>query len=220
VRRAPWAVAAAFGVAATLAILLTGPLLLFNPWFVAFEQQRHGVADALGASPEAVTRVTSELIADLFRDGGFVAGLQDPAVPFLDASERSHMADVGRLVRALTALNLLAIVTTVLGWSPLGAEPERRGRVLLAAAIGLGSAAVVVGLTFALAFPVAFAAFHALFFAPGSWIFGPDSHLIGLFPQPFWFEIALVAGAAVVASAALAGWLAWRDLARGTVAPA
>ena len=62
-------------------------------------------------------------------------------------------------------------------------------------------AAVVVGAFFAVAFEAAFAAFHGLFFAAGTWQFPPGSHLITLFPEPFWFELALIAGATIVVSA-------------------
>jgi uncharacterized membrane protein len=63
----------------------------------------------------------------------------------------------------------------------------------------------------------AFAAFHALFFRAGTWQFGPDSNLIRLFPEAFWFETSLLAGVTILLSAVLAAWLARRDLSSATV---
>jgi uncharacterized membrane protein len=83
---------------------------------------------------------------------------------------------------------------------------------MLVAAGGLGAAAIVLGAFFALAFDTAFAAFHAIFFEAGSWQFGPDSNLLRFFPQPFWFEMALIAGVTIVLGALVVALLARRDL--------
>ena len=97
-------------------------------------------------------------------------------------------------------------------WRWLRSERARRGRLLLRAAAGVGAGALVLAAFFAISFDAAFAAFHALFFKSGTWQFGPDSNLIRLFPEPFWFEVSLLAGASIVLSALLAAWLARRDL--------
>jgi integral membrane protein (TIGR01906 family) len=198
-------------LAAALAIVLTGPLLLFNPWLVSAEQARHGVAASLGTDKPAVDRVTAAMLRDLLVNGDFGASL-DGNAPILDASERSHMQDVGGLVRVLAVLGVAAIVTLLLTGRWLRRERARRGRLLLRAAGGVGAAALVLGAFFALDFDTAFAAFHALFFKAGTWQFSPDSNLIRLFPEPFWFETSLLAGATIVLGASLAGWLARGDL--------
>jgi hypothetical protein len=87
-----------FAVAAALAILLTGPLLLFNPWFVSFEQGRFGVAQSLGTDQAGVDHVTAPMLADLVRNGDFGESLSG-STPILDSAERSHMRDVGGLAR-------------------------------------------------------------------------------------------------------------------------
>jgi integral membrane protein (TIGR01906 family) len=198
-----------------LTIVLTGPLLLFNPWLVSAEQARHGVAASLGTDQPNVDRVTVAMLRDLFVDGDFAASL-DGGAPILDSSERSHMGDVGALVRILAALEIVAIlVLLVTGWV-LRRERERRGRLLLGAALAVGAAAVVLGIFFAVAFDTAFASFHALFFRQGTWQFGPDSNLIRLFPEPFWFDTSLLAGLSIVLSAALAAWLSRRAIRAGS----
>ena len=198
-----------------MAIVLTGPLLLFNPWLVSAEQARHGVAASLGTDQPNVDRVTVAMLRDLFLNGDFAAGLDGDA-PILDPSERSHMADVGALVRILAGLEIAAIlVLLVTGWV-LRRERERRGHLLLAAALAVGAGALVLGIFFAVAFDTAVASFHALFFRQGTWQFGPDSNLIRLFPEPFWFETSLLAGLSILLSAALAVWLARRGIRSGS----
>jgi integral membrane protein (TIGR01906 family) len=194
-----------------LAIVLTGPLLLFNPWLVSAEQARHGVAPSLGTDQANVDRVTTGMLGDLFVDGGFDESL-DGDVPILDTSERSHMSDVGGLVRVLAALEAVAIVVLLItGWLLRG-ERARRGRLLLGAALAVGAVALALGLFFAVAFDTAFASFHALFFREGTWQFGPESNLIRIFPEPFWFETSLLAGLSIVLGAGLAAWLARRGM--------
>lgn len=82
---------------------------------------------------------------------------------------------------------------------------------MLASAASLAVIAIALGAFFALAFDTAFAAFHAIFFRAGTWQFGPDSNLLRFFPEPFWFEVALIAGAAIVLSAVLVAFAALRD---------
>ena len=215
--RAPIPVALAFVMAAALAITLSGPLVLFNPWFVSAEQARQGVPARLGTDQPTVDRLTGAMLGDLFLNGDFTVSL-DGEQPVLDASERSHMADVGGLVRGLVILDLLAIVALVLAGRRLRHEPARRGRLLLIGAAMVGGAAILAALVFAVAFDAAFAAFHGLFFAAGTWQFGADSNLLRLFPQPLWFEMSLVAGAVIALSALGGAMLGRRDLALATAA--
>jgi hypothetical protein len=206
-------VVGAFGAAVALAVLLTGPLLLFAPPFVSFEQGRHDVPALLGTDQATVDRATGSMLGDLLFNGDFEVRL-DGGEPVLDASERSHMRDVGGVVRGLVLADLLALTLVVLGWRRLRREPARRGRAMLVAAGSIGAAAVVLGAFFALAFDAAFAAFHAIFFAAGTWQFGPSSNLLRFFPEPFWFEIALVAGSTILLGALVAALLAPRDVPR------
>ena len=202
-----------FSAGVALAILLTGPLLLFAPPFVSFMQDRHDVAQRLGTDPTTAHDATTAMLGDILFAGEFMVSV-DGRQPVLDESERSHMRDVGGVVRGLLLLDLLALVTALLGWRRLRAEPHRRGRLMLLAAGALGALAIGLGGFFALAFDTAFAAFHAVFFEAGTWQFGPDSNLLRFFPQPFWFEIALVAGATIVLAAVLVALLARRGMAR------
>lgn len=205
--------AAALGVSLAIVILLAGPLLLFNPLFTSVLQQRHDVADAFGASQVEIDRVTTKLLVDIYTDGDFDAAFAGEP-PLLDARERSHMHDVSRLVRILAILVLAAAVVGVLSERRMRGEPRRVGEVMLLTAGVIGAVALVLAVTFAAAFEQAFLAFHAVFFPPGTFLFEPGSNLITLFPQGFWFDASLSAGATILLSAVLcglAGYRLWRS---------
>lgn len=201
-----------FGLAVATLVLLLGPLLLFNPWFTSALQERHGVADAFGTSQAQVERVTGDILGDLFVDGSFDAALE-PGEPLLNERERSHMHDVAALVRILVGIVLVALVVAGVTGAMLRRERRRVGRILLVAGGTIGALAILLAGTFAVAFEPAFTVFHEIFFPPGTWLFDPGSNLITLFPQGFWFDAALAAGATIIVSAILVlliGFNRWR----------
>ena len=206
--------ALAFGLSVALVILLAGPLLLFNPILTGALQARHGVAADLGVSQADLDRATASLLVDLFTSGEFDTSF-DEADPILDDRERSHMSDVSRLVRLLASLALVAAATVIASGLAMRREPQRLGRLLLWAAGSIGAAALALALVFAVAFEPAFLAFHAIFFPPGTYLFAPGSTLIRLFPEGFWFDATIVAGASIVLTAAVVSLLGWRLLAAG-----
>ena len=218
-RRARWASLLAFGVAVAGVILLTGPLLLFFPPIVSFEQARQDVPALLHTDQATVDRATVSMLGDLLRNGDFTVSISPSGEPVLDAKERSHMRDVGGVVRGLLLAGAIAWLLAILLWWRLRADPDRRARAMLAASAGIGVAAAVLGAFFALAFEAAFAAFHAIFFAAGTWTFEPGSNLLRFFPEPLWYELALLAGATIIVSAVLVAWAASRALARAPLEP-
>ena len=124
------------------------------------------------------------------------------------------MHDVARLVRILAVPVIAAAVVAVLAARRMRGEPRRVGAVMLRTAAVIGAAALALALTFAVAFEPAFLAFHAVFFPPGTFLFEPGSNLITLFPEGFWFDASLAAGATIILSAvlcALAGYRLWRS---------
>ena len=82
------------------------------------------------------------------------------------------MRDVGGVVRGLILADALALAILIVG-RRLRGEPFRRGRAMVAAAAGIGTAAVLLGLFFAVAFDTAFAAFHAISSRPAPGSSGP-----------------------------------------------
>lgn len=198
-RPAQRVVAPLFGISVGLLILLAGPLLLFNPWFVSSLQSRHAVAAAFDTSQAEIDRVTGDVLADLFVAGDFDVAID--GVPLLDADERSHMADVSRLVRLLVVVSVGAALVAALCGTLMRGRPRRMATVLLVTASVLGVTGLLLGVVFAVAFEPAFLAFHAVFFPAGTYLFAPGSNLITLFPEAFWFEATLIAGLTVVLSA-------------------
>jgi uncharacterized membrane protein len=97
----------------------------------------------------------------------------------------------------------------------LRAEAPRVGAILLAVGGGVAAAALLAVIIFAVAFEPAFLAFHTAFFPPGTYLFGPDSNLIRLFPEGFWFDASLVAGATIVIPAVIVAVAGWRMLRGG-----
>ena len=193
----------------SVAIALVGPLALFNPWFVSLEQARNGVPGHLATTQVEVDRVTGAMLCDLVFGCDDFSERIDPATPLLTDAERSHMRDVAHLVRALWIALVIAIGLVIASLVALRREPRRAGIVMLWTSGAVGIAAIAAGGFFALDFDQAFLAFHELFFPQGNFLFGPDSNLLRLFPEGFWFESALVAGLLIVLSCAaitLAGW--------------
>ena len=196
-------------VATALLVALAGPLILFNPWFVSLEQQRAGAAILLGATQSQVDAATLAILGDIWTGGDFGVSLTEGGAPALDAFERSHMVDVGGLVRVL---GLVALAAVVVGLRALRGRPRAIGTALVAGAATVGAAGVAAALVFAVAFDAAFLAFHQVFFREGTYLFGPDSTLIRFFPEQLWYEASLAAGALIVLSAVAVAFAGWRLL--------
>lgn len=171
------------------------------------------MAGAFGQPQAEIDRVTVELLVDLVLDGSFDSAFSG-GEPLLDARERSHMHDVAGLVRVLLLVVVAAAVVALACWRRLRHERPRRGRVMLVTAGAIGAVALVLAVTFAVAFEPAFLAFHAIFFPPDSFLFPPGSNLITLFPEPFWFEASLAAGGTILLTAALVAFVGWRQATR------
>jgi integral membrane protein (TIGR01906 family) len=206
----PWWAGPMLVVAAAVLIGLVGPLLLFNPWFVSLEQARSDVPARLGTSQAEVDRVTGGILCDLlFSCDDFKESLNRGA-PLLTDDERSHMRDVGNLVRSLWVLVGLAILAAALALRALRQDRRLIGRLLIAAGGLVGAVSLIVVAFFATAFDQAFLAFHELFFPQGNFLFGPDSNLLRLFPEGFWFEASLVAGSTIVLAGLVISVVGWR----------
>ena len=173
--------AAALAIGATTAIFLTPPV-------VHILLQASDASTVLGVEPRVAEALSDALVGDLLTDGAFDAPLGD--APLLSASERSHLVDVGALLRAVLVAGLGGLIT-------LAAARTRR-RAWLRVAIRDGAALIVGGAlvaaaAFTLAFDATFSFFHGLFFAAGTWTFNPATdRLVQLYPQEFWTLAALL----------------------------
>jgi uncharacterized membrane protein len=142
---------------------------------------------------------------------GYVTGDSDrPPISFgasvFTVAEYAHMADVrnvfvGARAAAITAAIIAAMVIL------RAARRDRHAGVVLirdaAVAAGIGSAAVAVAA--AVAFDPLFLLFHQIFFPQGNFLFPPDSNLLAMYPDPYWYGVTLRVGLTfVVAMAAIA----------------
>lgn len=133
-----------------------------------------------------------------------------------DEAERSHLADVKDVFRgvgiAWWASGLLLGSLIVLA--------RRRGYLALMlrdAALYAGIAVLAVAVIAAIAFVPAFLLFHQVFFPQGNYLFGPDSDLLRVYPEHYWYGVTLrVFGGFCVTSLVLAGALTlWLRRSRG-----
>ena len=173
--------AAALAIGATTAIFLTPPVV----HLLLSVSDAHTV---LGVEPRVAEALSDALVGDLLTDGAFDTPLGD--APLLSAGERSHLVDVGALLRAVLAAGLGGLVTLAIA--------RTRRRAWLRVAIRDGAALIVGGAlvaaaAFTLAFDATFSFFHGLFFAAGTWTFNPATdRLVQLYPQEFWTLAALL----------------------------
>ena len=174
------------------------------------EQSRNGVPGRLATTQVEVDRVTGAMLCDLVFGCDDFSERIDPSTPLLTDAERSHMRDVAHLVRALWIVLLIAIGLLIASLVALRRQPRRSGIVVLWTSAGVGIVAIAAGGFFAINFDQAFVAFHEVFFPQGNFMFGPDSNLLRLFPEGFWFESALVAGLLIVLSCAAVTLVGWR----------
>ena len=172
-------------------IVAVSVIVFFNPVWVAFEQDRTGVAELLGYTPEQVRTATNAILGEfVFGPGTFAVEVNGE--PVLNEREQGHMADVRRVVIWFAILTILAAVGLAVAYRR-AARPRAwfwqsvGGGALLLAAVVM-SAGVFVLLFFDLTFEL----FHRLLFPAGSYSFDPlNERLVQLFPMAFWSETSI-----------------------------
>ena len=188
------------GVATPFVIVGAAVLLFLNPIWVGFDQDRSDVAALTGYTSPQVRQVTGSILSDLvFGPPNFDVTLN--GAPVLESRERSHMADVRKVLLSLGLVALLAAVLLALvGLASRGGRRFWRAVSMGARVLAVG--VVVVGGAFALFFDWAFATFHEIFFPAGTYMFDPrSSRLVQLFPDQFWSETSVAIAVAVFALA-------------------
>ena len=204
-------------IAASTVLVIIGlaVLVVANPVWIAFEQDRAGADVATGYSREQVRAVTSGILHDLtIGPPAFDQAVAGLAV--LNDRERAHMLDVRAVFLGFGALSLLAAVTLVNGrLVSHGADWFRRS-VRVGVAV-LAAGVVVTGAAVAVAFDQVFEVFHRLFFAGGTYSFNPATdRLVQLFPDAFWNDTSVVLGVAILTLCLLFWrWGASRGLGQG-----
>ncbi len=180
----------AVGVSTALVVVGVAIALFFNPAWVSFAQGRADAAAWTGWTAGEVDAVTREVVLEVWLGPG-TFGQRVAGESVFDERERSHMADVRRVLLSFYVLVLLGAASLlVTSFASRGSAWFWRGVATGAAGLAIG--AVVLGGAFALLFDTAFALFHQLFFAEGTWTFDPATdRLVQLFPYQFWTETTL-----------------------------
>ena len=120
------------------------------------------------------------------------------------SSEYAHMTDVRQVFVTARILAILAggiAAVLVLRVSRRG----RRAAVLLIrdASVVAGVGVAVLAGAAAVSFDALFLLFHEIFFPQGNFLFGPDSNLIAMYPDPYWYGVTLRVGLTFVAAMAI-----------------
>ena len=208
--RTPLVAAILVGVATPIVIVGVALALLLTPAWIGFEQERSGVPALIGFGPDQVRRVTGSIVSDLVvGPPSFAVAVAVAGQPVLDASERSHMADVRGVLMAFAAVAAIALAALLALVVPNRHRPWAWRSVSRGAA-GLAVAVVGLGAWVVASFDTAFLAFHLIAFPEGNYSFDPRTErLVQLFPERFWSDTAIAMGllllTASIATAALAG---------------
>jgi integral membrane protein (TIGR01906 family) len=205
----------AVAISAALVLVAVAIVPYLNPLWVAFEQGRTNAAGLTGFSETDLRTVTNSILEDLMV-GPPAFDVELNGAPVLSEAERLHMRDVrdvfsGFYGVASTGLAILAIAFWRAGRRRVGWTRGQAWRGVRLGATGLAAVVVVAGVIVTFAFDAAFEVFHRLFFADGSYLFDPDTdRLVQLFPEAFWSETAIAAGAMMFVLSIGAAWLGGR----------
>jgi len=200
------------GVATALVIVALAIIPFLTPVWVGFAQERAEATAWTGWTRAELGLVTDGVLADLIvGPPAFDVALEGE--PVLNERERQHMADV-RGVFATFFLVALAAGLVLGGAFMLNGRRPARARLwrrLSRSGVIITVVTIVGGVLALVFFDAAFALFHRLFFAEGSWTFDAGTErLVQLFPYQFWVESTIVVGVVVVALSLLLAWVGRR----------
>lgn len=176
-------------IASVIAIIGVTIALFFNPVWVGFAQDRAGVAEITGYSPDQVRTVTGAILSEVIL-GPPRFTVEVDGQPVLTDTERGHMVDVFDVVRRALAVLAIAVAALIVVFA------TNRGKAWPWRAVAAGSGALiaigaVTGIAVVFFFDAAFLLFHRVFFAQGNFMFDPRTQrLVQLLPGQFWTESA------------------------------
>ena len=172
-------------------ILIFGSLnfMIFNKDFYYREYTKNNVYSSLPADVDA--KNVTDNIMKYFRN------TED--LKYFTADETSHMQDVKNLIRLMQFIyygaSAASIILFIYCYRRFKEDKFEFIKVLAKSLLYSSIAAIavllVVFLMSVFSFDFLFIGFHHIFFPQGNWMFNPDSLLITLFPQQFFFDIAL-----------------------------
>jgi integral membrane protein (TIGR01906 family) len=172
-------------------IIIFGSLnfMIFNKNFYYKEYSKNHVYDNLPSEVDA-KNVTDNVIR-------YFRNIED--LKYFTADEKSHMQDVKHLIRLMQFIYYgAAAVSIILFFYCYKKFKNDRfefikilAKSLLYSSIAACILLVLIFLMSVFAFNSLFTTFHLIFFPQGNWMFSPDSLLITLFPESFFFDISI-----------------------------
>ena len=127
--------------------------------------------------------------------------------------ERLHMRDVKRLIWGVYGVDVAAAFY-IMVFVVVGLFFRRRlfaptlARIIVGGSLLTIVLVALVGLIAAVGFDSLFLLFHRVSFANDFWLLDPQSDLVMMFPQGFWFDATVLVALASVAQAVVLGALA------------
>jgi len=206
-------------LATAIIILAVSLLLLFTPFWIHFAL---GASNS-GACPSATLctsfdGATANQMSDMTINAVLFTGdfsfpginaATDTSQPFFTEAEQSHMRDV-RVVfygfMVVAVVSAVFVVTLLLRRQ----RDAARWSAVARGGIWLIVAMVVIGFFAFFAFDTVFLLFHEIFFPGGNFSFPDNSHLIQLYPEPFWELTAAALGTLAIIGGLLVWFLARR----------
>lgn len=190
-------------------VLLGVRLLMSEPYLMLAYRLPNFPADPYGFTLEDRLRYAPYAVQFLLNGAPpeFLARLTFPdGAPLYNAREIQHMVDVQQVTQA--AMLALVVLSALAALSAALLARSAEGRAVLRRGLRGGALLTWFLLLALIAYILLdwnhfFDAFHALFFAEGTWRFLMSDTLIRLFPIRFWQDAALVLGGFCALSALL-----------------
>jgi integral membrane protein (TIGR01906 family) len=205
----------AFVIALPIALITSNIRLLANaPVVYDYAFDRYDAEETTGLSRGDLDE-TAAAIREYFNNGERTFfhqvtedGLQ---APVFNARETRHMEDVKSLfvkvnrAQEISVFYVLAYVVAFFVWAREGHVRQ----LALQCLVGLGLGVVAVGavaIVAAFGFEAAFERFHNIAFSNDFWRLNPRTdHLIQMFPEPFWRDMAILLGVMSAVEALIIG---------------
>ncbi len=180
---------------------------------------RYDAAKATGIDRPQLDRAANEMVEYFGDDQPYLRTrvvVDGRIEPLFNPRETAHMADVKdlfQLVFFVQELSLGFVLTYVIGVFVWAGEGSVRAlaRQVLASVVVLAGIAIAFAGAAAIGFEPVFEQFHLLSFSNDFWKLNPRTdHLIQMFPEDFFFDMALlIAALTIIEAGALAGGSWW-----------
>jgi integral membrane protein (TIGR01906 family) len=204
-------------IAVPVLLTLFSVRLVMSPVFLQIEYNRPDFPqDSYGFTQEDRFRYAPMALDYLIynHDIDFLADLAFPdGTPLYNARELRHMEDVQVVTRYAFALLILgslgAVAAGIVLWRDKSTRHELRQGLFNGSVLTLGIIGVIVAMAVT-AWDFFFTAFHTALFERGTWRFAYSDTLIRLFPERFWFDVAVAIGALTIVGAVTILTITWR----------